>query len=108
MTNNMFLYIVAFGALGGFASYLLILFSGFEKLPSSIPDQTTPMALQRVYFCVGRMLFGIATAIITCMFFIDSYLAAELSKYKLLGYVAVAGFSVSTLSQIAKVVKVKG
>jgi hypothetical protein len=50
------------------------------------------------------MLFGAVTAVILIFFLMDSYLAHELSKYKLCGYTSLAGFSVSTLSQLSKAV----
>jgi ABC-type Fe3+-siderophore transport system permease subunit len=106
MTAEIYLYVIASGALGAFASYLFMLFSGFESLPSNVPDQSRPIVLQRIYFCFGRMIFGVTTAMILILifFFMDSFLANELSKYKLYGYSSLAGFGTSTLSQFSKAV----
>lgn len=104
MTEEIYLYAIASGALGAFSSYLLLLFSGFESLPSSVPDQSRSIVLQRIYFCFGRMVFGVTTAMILIFFLMDSFLAHEISKYKLYGYSSLAGFSVSTLSQFSKAV----
>ena len=102
MAQDIYLYAIASGVLGAVSSYLLMLFSGFEKLPSSVPDQSKAIVIQRLYFLLGRMAFGAITAMILIFFLMDAYLAHELSRYKLYGYASVAGFSVSTLSQLTK------
>lgn len=99
--------VLLFGALGAVCSYLFVLFGGFEKIPSEVPDQSSLMARQRLYFFVGRVAFGASTALISNMFLMNSYFSGGISKYELFGCAAVAGFSAPTLSQLASYFRAK-
>lgn len=99
--------VLLFGALGAVCSYIFDLFGGFKRIPSEVPDQRFSMVRQRLYFFMGRIAFGVSTALISSMFLMESYFSGDVSKYQLFGCSAVAGFSAPTLSQLASYFRAK-
>src|SRR6266700_82868 len=93
------------GALGAAASFLYVMFEGFQKLPTEIPSQATKERNQRIYFFLARIAFGLITGLIVGLWYMDNYITSNLTVSKYCFISAVSGFSANTLVIITSKIK---
>ncbi|MGI2182513.1 hypothetical protein ACRN9F_09755 [Shewanella oncorhynchi] len=90
------------GGIGGLASFMLIAYNKFEKIPTKEEAEIAKNSLRKTYLIL-RVTFGIISAFICSFWFMDSALDGTISQSKLTFYSAIIGFSTSLLPAISEV-----
>ncbi|MEQ1639122.1 MAG: hypothetical protein ABL903_20875 [Methylococcales bacterium] len=89
------------GAIGALASYMLVAYNNFERIPT-IQDAKIAKKSLRVTFLALRVLFGVLVGLIFSFWFMDDVVSGNLSKNKFVFISALIGFSTTLLSVVSE------
>jgi hypothetical protein len=91
------------GTLGGIASFILLSYDSFKKIPDTAPSQDIAIRNQRIYFFIFRMAFGAITGFIFCFWLMDRYTTGEITISKFFFYSSLAGFTTNFLTILTEI-----
>jgi len=100
--SKVIIFSILGGALGGFASFMWVAYSSFEKIPTISEAKEMVEGHKRKMYMGVRIIFGVLVALIFSFWFMDSVVAGELSSSKLVFYSSLIGFSTGFLPAVAQ------
>uniref|UniRef100_UPI003F81C922 hypothetical protein n=1 Tax=Xanthomonas sp. 0924 TaxID=2835534 RepID=UPI003F81C922 len=93
------------GTLGGIASFILLSYDSFRKIPDTAPSQDVAIRNQRIYFFIFRMTFGAITGFIFSFWLMDRYATGEITISKFFFYSSLSGFTTNFLTILTGILK---